>query len=104
MSQYTEEYEAHGMPVSVTKYEPEDWELAEVHEYEKRDNEMRNNLANCLQQRFAIDLNNTLAVKFQIENLDNPMIPYQTRTELINKLLESTIKSIQEAQELHDIE
>ncbi len=96
MSQYTEEYEAHGMPVSVTKYEPEDWELAEVHEYEKRDNEMRNNL--------AIALNNTLAVKFQIENLDNPMIPYQTRTELINKLLESTIKSIQEAQELHDIE
>jgi len=96
MSQYTEEYEAHGMPVSVTKYEPEDWELAEVQEYEKRDNEMRNNL--------AIALNNTLAVKFQIENLDNPMIPYQTRTELINKLLESTIKSIQEAQELHDIE
>ncbi|ALB43772.1 MAG: hypothetical protein HEQ13_27715 [Dolichospermum sp. DEX189] len=96
MSQYTEEYEAHGMPVSVTKYEPEDWELAEVQEYEKRDNEMRNNL--------AIALNNTLAVKFQIENLDNPMIPYQTRIELINKLLESTIKSIQEAQELHDIE
>ncbi|MBE9256580.1 hypothetical protein [Dolichospermum sp. LEGE 00246] len=96
MSQYTEYHEAHGMPVSVTKYEPEDWELAEVHEYEKRDNEMRNNL--------AIALNNTLAVKFQIENLDNPMIPYQTRTELINKLLESTIKSIQEAQELHDIE
>jgi hypothetical protein len=96
MSQYTEEYEAHGMPVSVTKYEPEDWELAEVHEYEKRDNKMRNNL--------AIALNNTLAVKFQIENLDNPMIPYQTRIELINKLLESTIKSIQEAQELHDIE
>lgn len=96
MTQYTEEYEAHGMPVSVTKYEPEDWELAEVHEYEKRDNEMRNNL--------AIALNNTLAVKFQIENLDNPMIPYQTRIELINKLLESTIKSIQEAQELHDIE
>ena len=61
-------------------------------------------LANCLQQRFAIALNNTLAVKFQIENLDNPMIPYQTRIELINKLLESTIKSIQEAQELHDIE
>jgi hypothetical protein len=84
------------MPVSVTKYEPEDWELAEVQEYEKRDNEMRNNL--------AIALNNTLAVKFQIENLDNPMIPYQTRIELINKLLESTIKSIQEAQELHDIE
>jgi hypothetical protein len=96
MTQYTEEYEAHGMPVSVTKYEPEDWELAEVQEYEKRDNEMRNNL--------AIALNNTLAVKFQIENLDNPMIPYQTRIELINKLLESTIKSIQEAQELHDIE
>jgi hypothetical protein len=96
MTQYTEEYEAHGMPISVTKYEPEDWELAEVQEYEKRDNEMRNNL--------AIALNNTLAVKFQIENLDNPMIPYQTRIELINKLLESTIKSIQEAQELHDIE
>jgi hypothetical protein len=96
MTQYTEEYEAHGMPVSVTKYEPEDWELAEVYEYEKRDNEMRNNL--------AIALNNTLAVKFQIENLDNPMIPYKTRIELINKLLESTIKSIQEAQELHDIE
>ena len=40
MSQYTEYHEAHGMPVSVTKYEPDCWEL-EVQEYEQRENEMK---------------------------------------------------------------
>ncbi|MEA5526944.1 hypothetical protein [Nodularia spumigena] len=95
MSQYTEYHEAHGMPVSVTKYEPEDWEL-EVQEYEQREKEMKNNL--------AIALNSTLAAKFQIENLNNPNTPYEVRIELISRFLDSTIKSIREVQGLTDIE
>jgi hypothetical protein len=95
MPYYTEDYEAHGMPISVTKYEPEDWELAGVQEYEKREQEMQNNL--------AMALNNSLAAKFQIENLNNPKIPYQTRIEVVNRCLDSIIKSIQEVQQLADI-
>jgi hypothetical protein len=95
MSQYTEYHEAHGMPVSVTKYEPDCWEL-EVQEYEQRDNEMKTNL--------SIALNNMLAAKFQVENLNNPNIPYHIRIELISRFLDNTIKSIQEVQGLHDIE
>jgi hypothetical protein len=83
------------MPVSVTKYEPEDWEL-EVQEYEQRDSEMKTNL--------AIALNNMLSAKFQVENLNNPTISYEVRIELISRFLDNTIKSIQEVQGLHDIE
>ena len=95
MSQYTEYHEAHGMPVSVTKYEPEDWEL-EVQEYEQRDSEMKTNL--------AIALNNMLSAKFQVENLNNPTRSYEVRIELISRFLDNTIKSIQEVQQLTDIE
>lgn len=94
MPQYTEYHEAHGLPVSVTKYEPEDWEL-EVQEYEQRDNEMKTSLATAL--------NNMLSAKFQVENLNNPSIPYHIRIELISRFLDSTIKSIQEVQGLTDI-
>lgn len=94
MSEYTEYHEAHGLPVSVTKYEPEDWEL-EVQEYEQRDNEMKTSLATAL--------NNMLSAKFQVENLNNPSIPYHIRIELISRFLDSTIKSIQEVQGLTDI-
>jgi hypothetical protein len=83
------------MPVFVTKYEPEDWEL-EVQEYEQRDSEMKTNL--------AIALNNMLSAKFQVENLNNPTISYEVRIELISRFLNNTIKSIQEVQGLHDIE
>ncbi|MTJ14741.1 hypothetical protein FJR11_19600 [Anabaena sp. UHCC 0187] len=95
MSQYTEYHEAHGMPVSVTKHEPEDWEL-EVQEYEQRDDEMKINL--------AVALNNMLSAKFQIENLNDPTISYEVRIELISRLINNTIKSIQEVQKLTDIE
>ncbi len=96
MPQHTEYHEAHGIPVSVTKYEPDYWELAEVQEYEKRDNEMRTNL--------AIALNSALSAKFQIENINNPKTPYEMRVKLINRFLDNTIKSIQEVQGLYDIE
>jgi hypothetical protein len=96
MPQCTEYHEAHGIPVSVTKYEPDYWELEEVQEYEKRDSEMRNNL--------SMALNNVLSAKFQIENLNNPTTPYEMRIKLITRFLDNTIKSIQEVQELTDIE
>lgn len=94
MSQYTEYHEAHGMSVSVTKYEPDCWEL-EVQEYEQRENEMKTSL--------AIALNNMLSAKFQVENLNNPTISYEVRIELISRFLNNTIKSIQEVQQLTDI-
>ncbi|WP_334840773.1 hypothetical protein [Nostoc sp.] len=96
MSQYTQYHEAHGMPVAEKKYEPEYWELEDVQEYEKRDNEMQTNL--------SMALNSALSAKFQIENLNNPTTPYKVRIELINRLIDSTIKSIQEVQGLHNIE
>jgi len=95
MSQYTEYHEAHGMPVSVTKYEPDCWEL-EVQEYEQRDNEMKINL--------AVALNNMLSAKLQLENLNDPTISYEVRIELISRFINNTIKSIQEVQQLTDIE
>ncbi|MBD2629914.1 hypothetical protein [Trichormus variabilis] len=75
MSEYIEHHEAHGMPVSVTKYEPDYWELAEVQEYENREKGMQTNL--------SMALNSALSAKFQIENLNNPTISYQVRIELI---------------------
>ena len=57
-----------------------------------------------MKTNLSIALNNMLAAKFQVENLNNPNIPYHIRIELISRFLDNTIKSIQEVQGLHDIE
>jgi hypothetical protein len=57
--------------------------------------EIDEELINEIKRKLSIAINNMLAAKFQIENLDNSNISYEIRIELINRFLDSTLEIIQ---------
>ena len=59
------------------------------------DTEINEEVINEIKRKLSIAINNMLAAKFQIENLDNSNISYEVRIELINRFLGSTLEIIQ---------
>lgn len=57
--------------------------------------EINEEVINEIKRKLSIAINNMLAAKFQIENLDNSNISYEIRIELINRFLDSTLEIIQ---------
>ncbi|MBO1063244.1 MULTISPECIES: hypothetical protein [Nostocales] len=60
-----------------------------------KNTEINEEVINEIKRKLSIAINNMLAAKFQIENLDNSNISYEVRIELINRFLDSTLEIIQ---------
>ena len=60
-----------------------------------KNTEINEEVINEIKRKLSIAINNMLAAKFQIENLDNSNISYEVRIELINRFLGSTLEIIQ---------
>ena len=57
--------------------------------------EINEEVINEIKRKLSIAINNMLAAKFQIENLDNSNISSEVRIELINRFIDSTLEIIQ---------